>query len=334
MADIRKLQSELQSAIAVANDEVALQKVRSDYLGKKGKLTALLKKLASLAPEKRAKQGAELNQIKQQAMGELNDKLNAITKAESDRLLEEDTTDISLPNYGHGYGGWHPISSTRKRIEMIFHQAGYETMLGPEIEDDYHNFEALNFPPQHPARSEHDTFYFGDGRLLRTHTSPTQIRSMKSKQPPIRVICPGKTYRCDYDATHSPMFNQVEGMLIDKAVRFSDLKGTLQAFINGFFAREIPLRFRTSYFPFVEPGAEVDILWEEKSRASGEDKWMEILGCGMVHPNVLRHGGIDPAEYSGFAFGLGIERMAMLYYGINDIRLFYENDMRFLKQFV
>ena len=331
--DAKQLKEEIGKAIGEARDIASLQRIRSAYIGRKGKLTYLLKELNSLSLAERAKRGAQLNQIKQRLGELLRDKAAQISQAELDKSINEETIDISLPNYNQGRGGWHPVSIIRQKIESIFHHAGYETVLGPEIESDYYNFEALNFPPLHPARSMHDTFYFGDGRLLRTHTSPGQVRSMEAQEPPIRVICPGKTYRCDYDATHSPMFHQIEGMLIDKGVRFSDLKGTLQYFINSFFGREIKLRFRTSFFPFTEPSAEVDILWEERGKKGEKDKWLEILGCGMVHPNVLKYGGIDSQEYSGFAFGLGIERMAMLYYGIDDLRLFYENDMRFLRQF-
>ena len=356
-ADLTELQQALTKSLASAGTEQELQQIRQDFFGKQGKLSLLLKDLGKLPPDERAKQGALLNEIKTAGLAELNAKAEALKLEELNAGLQKDTQDLSLPKYGSETGGWHPVSSIRRRIERIFNNAGYETVLGPELESDYYNFEALNFPPLHPARSQHDTFYFADGSLLRTHTSPGQVRSMESKRPPIKIICPGKTYRCDYDATHSPMFHQVEGMLIDKGVRFTDLKGTLQEFINSFFGREMKLRFRASYFPFTEPSAEVDLLWAGKKGKggggaggagnrdgggggagkgdgkNGGEEWLEILGCGMVHPNVLRAGGIDPKEYSGFAFGLGVERMAMLYYGINDLRLFYENDGRFLSQF-
>lgn len=331
--DISQITKQLGDAINQADSEDNLQQVRTDFLGKKGKLTELLKQLSTLPPAERGGQGAALNQLKIQATQDINKKAALLQQQKMDAALLQDTTDISLPKYGRDRGAWHPINTVRKRIENIFNSAGYETVLGPEIETDYYNFEALNFPPLHPARSLHDTFYFGDGRLLRTHTSTGQVRAMETKQPPLAIICPGKTYRCDYDATHSPMFHQLEGMLIDKDVRFTDLKGTLQQFINAFFGREVQLRFRASYFPFTEPSAEVDLLWETTSSGKKETKWLEVLGCGMVHPNVLKSGNLDPTQYSGFAFGLGIERMAMLYYGINDLRLFYENDIRFLSQF-
>ena len=324
---------QLKNSINQADNEEALQQVRTAYLGKKGKLTELLKELGKLNPEERSKQGAALNELKLQATQDINNKSATLRQQEMDAEMLNDTTDITLPKYARERGSWHPISTVRRRIEGIFNSAGYETVLGPEVENDYYNFEALNFPPLHPARSLHDTFYFGDGRLLRTHTSTGQIRAMEVKEPPLRIICPGKTYRCDYDATHSPMFHQVEGMVIDTDIRFTDLKGTLQQFINAFFGREMQLRFRASYFPFTEPSAEVDLLWEIKTEGKQTTKWLEILGCGMVHPNVLKSGNLDPEKYNGFAFGLGIERMAMLYYGIDDLRLFYENDIRFLSQF-
>ncbi len=331
--DISQITKQLQESISKADNEEALQQVRTDYLGKKGQLTELLKQLSRLPPTERSSQGAALNQLKIQATQDINNKAGLLSQQKMDAELLQDTTDISLPKYGRERGSWHPINTVRKRIENIFNSAGYETVLGPEIETDYYNFEALNFPPQHPARSLHDTFYFSDGRLLRTHTSTGQVRAMETKEPPLAIICPGKTYRCDYDATHSPMFHQLEGMLVDKDVKFTDLKGTLQQFINTFFGREMQLRFRASYFPFTEPSAEVDLLWEINSSGKKETKWLEVLGCGMVHPNVLKSGNLDPTKYNGFAFGLGIERMAMLYYGIDDLRLFYENDIRFLSQF-
>lgn len=329
MQDIERLAQEISDALQKATDEHSLEKLKTTYLGKKGSLTALLKQLSSLPPDGRMAIGTRLNSIKNNTRQAINDKLCQFKQSAQNQALLNDVTDISLPHYETRYGSWHPVSRVRRLVEDIFRQAGYETVLGPEKENDYYNFQALNFPPLHPARTLHDTFYFSDNELLRTHTSTGQIRAMETRKPPIRIICPGKTYRCDYDATHTPMFHQLEGMLIDKGVSFSDLKGTLQEFINAFFGRKIRLRFRASYFPFTEPSAEVDLLWDEKN-----EKWLEILGCGMVHPNVLSYGGINSNEYSGFAFGLGIERMAMLYYGINDLRSFYENDLRFLNQFV
>jgi phenylalanyl-tRNA synthetase alpha chain len=232
---------------------------------------------------------------------------------------------VTLPGRGEGMGGLHPVTRTMRRMETIFRQAGFGVHTGPEIEDEFHNFEALNIPEHHPARAMHDTFYFGDGRLLRTHTSPVQIRSMKRQGAPIRLIAPGRVYRCDSDQTHSPMFHQVEGLVVDRDVSFANLKAVLHDFLECFFERKVRLRFRPSYFPFTEPSAEVDVEWG--------DGWLEILGCGMVHPRVLEFGGIDPEEFTGYAFGMGVERLAMLRYGVNDLRLFFENDLRFLRQF-
>lgn len=333
--DIRSLADEIFTAIERAENERQLEAMRLKYFGKKGILSRLLKDIGNLAAAQRAQRGAELNKLTREARQSLVNKKTELANLRMEESLRADTVDLSLPAQGRKYGGWHPVSRIRRRIENIFHQAGYDTVLGPEMESDYYNFEALNFPLNHPARDMHDTFYFGDGRLLRTHTSPGQIRAMEISKPPIRVICPGKTFRCDHDATHTPMFNQVEGLVVDKGMSFADLKGTLQTFVNAFFGKGVQLRFRASYFPFTEPSAEVDILWSSSAtEKSGQDKWLEILGCGMVHPNVLRIGGVDPAEYSGFAFGMGIERMTMCYFGIDDIRLFYENDLRFLHQFV
>ncbi len=328
--DITKLRKELLAAIANAEDEAQLEAARLTYFGKKGIVSRLLQEIGKLPVEHRAQAGAKLNQLRQDSQQLLLAKKEKLVVEKWNRDLASQSIDVSLPAKRKNHGGWHPISQIRYRIEDIFRQAGYDTVIGPEIESDYYNFEALNFPPNHPARDMHDTFYFDDGRLLRTHTSPTQLRAMEHSSPPIRIICPGKTFRCDHDATHSPMFHQVEGLVIDETISFADLKGTLQAFVNAFFDKEVKLRFRASYFPFTEPSAEVDMLHLGKK---GKE-WLEILGCGMVHPNVLREGGINAQSYSGFAFGMGIERMAMLYFGIDDLRLFYENDMRFLRQFV
>lgn len=327
--DIAKLKKEVLAAIANAKDESQLEEARLRYFGKKGIVSGLLREIGKLSAEQRAKSGAELNLLRHEAQSLLLSRKEALALEKWNQDLARQSIDVSLPARGRGYGSWHPVSQVRRRIEDIFRQAGYDTVLGPEIESDYYNFEALNFPAGHPARDMHDTFYFADGRLLRTHTSPGQIRAMEVSKPPIRVICPGKTFRCDHDATHSPMFHQVEGLVVDRGVSFADLKGTLQAFVNAFFGEEVRLRFRASYFPFTEPSAEVDILRGGKEN----EQWLEILGCGMVHPNVLKEGGVNPQEYSGFAFGMGVERMAMLYFGIDDLRLFYENDLRFLRQF-
>jgi phenylalanyl-tRNA synthetase alpha chain len=290
----------------------ALDALRVGLLGKNGIVTAALKTLGALAPDERKARGAEVNLIK-------------------DRLVDaSETIDVSLPGRDGERGGIHPITRALERIASIFARLGYQRVDGPEIEDDWHNFEALNFPPHHPARAMHDTFYFGDGRLLRTHTSPVQIRSMKGRQPPIRIIAPGKVYRSDSDQTHSPMFHQIEGLLVDETSSFADLKGTLAEFVRAFFERDFEMRLRPSHFPFTEPSAEVDIRWEAED---GSSRWLEVLGCGMVHPNVLKNCGIDPERYTGFAFGLGVERFAMLRYGVSDLRAFFENDLRFLKQF-
>ena len=337
MQSIEALTKEMLGAVAKCQHPEDLRNLRVALLGKKGKLTARLRDLANLPKDQRAQQGARLNTLVKSVRAALDAKQEAFQQRALEQEMRREAIDSSLPAQGPAYGGWHPVSRVRQRIEQIFARAGYETILGPEIESDYYNFEALNFPPLHPARTLHDTFYFEDNLLLRTHTSPGQIRAMEDRKPPIQVICPGKTYRCDYDATHTPMFHQVEGLVVDKGISFADLKGTLQFFVNAFFGGEVKLRFRASYFPFTEPSAEVDILWDSVAtdrNAKMKGKWLEILGCGMVHPNVLRAGGVDAAEYSGFAFGMGVERMAMLAFGIEDIRLFYENDLRFLRCFV
>jgi phenylalanyl-tRNA synthetase alpha chain len=313
-----------------AQNLAELDSVRVKYLGKKGVVTELLKGLGALPPDQRPHAGNEINSLKQ-----------TITDALAARreLLEESAflaaaasrIDVSLPGRGQGRGGLHPVTLALQEIEKLFVLAGFETVEGPEIEDDYHNFEALNIPSHHPARAMHDTFYFPDGRLLRTHTSPVQIRVMAGRSPPFRIIAPGRVYRCDYDQTHSPMFHQVEGLLVDESASMSDLKGLLHQFLRAFFASEdLQIRFRPSYFPFTEPSAEVDIKLPSDHGLSG---WLEVLGCGMVHPNVLQNVGIDSERYRGFAFGLGVERLAMLRYGVSDLRLFFENDLQFLQQF-
>ena len=323
------LEKSLQ-AIALAPTLEKLEAERVALLGKNGVITAELKALGALSPEQRKQQGAEVNRAKQ-SIGEALAARKAVLEAAAlTQQLAAERIDVTLPGRGGERGGIHPITRALERIAAIFARLGYQRADGPEIEDDWHNFEALNFPPHHPARAMHDTFYFGDGRLLRTHTSPVQIRSMKGRQPPIRIIAPGKVYRSDSDQTHSPMFHQIEGLLVDETSSFADLKGTLTEFIRAFFERDFEMRFRPSYFPFTEPSAEVDIRWETRD---GESRWLEVLGCGMVHPNVLANCGIDPERYTGFAFGLGVERFAMLRYGVSDLRAFFENDLRFLKQF-
>ncbi|HMH67398.1 MAG TPA: phenylalanine--tRNA ligase subunit alpha [Pinirhizobacter sp.] len=308
----------------------ALENLRVTLLGKNGSITAQLKALGQLQGDDRKARGAEVNRAKQQLTDAIAARKQALDLADLDRRLASERLDVTLPGRSAEFGGIHPITRTLERIADIFGRLGYQRADGPEIEDDWHNFEALNFPPHHPARAMHDTFYFPDGRLLRTHTSPVQIRSMMGRQPPIRVIAPGKVYRSDSDQTHSPMFHQIEGLLVDETSSFADLKGTLAEFVRAFFERDFEMRFRPSYFPFTEPSAEVDIRWDA---ADGSTRWLEVLGCGMVHPTVLVNCGIDPERYSGFAFGLGVERFAMLRYGVGDLRAFFDNDLRFLRQF-
>jgi len=317
------------AAIADAATLDALEAQRVALLGKNGALTAELKALGKLPPEARRARGAEVNAAKGRVADAIADRRRALEQAVLAQRLASETVDVTLPGRDGSQGTLHPLTRTRARITAIFAQLGYSVAEGPEIEDDWHNFEALNFPAHHPARAMHDTFYFGDGRLLRTHTSPVQIRAMQGRQPPVRIIAPGKVYRADSDQTHSPMFHQVEGLLVDESATFADLKGTLSAFANAFFGRDLEMRLRPSYFPFTEPSAEVDIRWDTGSGT----RWLEVLGCGMVHPNVLKNCGIDPERYTGFAFGMGVERLAMLRYGVTDLRAFFENDVRFLRQF-
>ncbi len=303
-----------------------LDSVRVFYLGKKGKVSLELKSLSKLDPKERPKFGKQINKIKKTLQEKISLKKNDLNNQKIKASIEEAAIDITLPGKTSFIGNIHPLSTTLNEIEKIFINAGFLVDDGPEIEDEYHNFTALNIPGNHPARAMHDTFYFDNEYLLRTHTSPIQIRSMERDGVPIRVIAPGKVYRRDSDITHTPMFHQVEGLVIDKDINFTHLKGILHDFINSFFKDEMTLRFRPSYFPFTEPSAEVDLL-------SGDGQWLEILGCGMVHPKVLDNLGIDNKTFSGYAFGMGVERLTMLKYGIKDIRLFYENDLSFLSQF-
>jgi phenylalanyl-tRNA synthetase alpha chain len=330
MDDLDNVAAQALADIDKADTLDALDTLRVNLLGKNGIVTAALKILGTLAPDQRKARGAEVNTLKQRLADALARRKVVLEQRELERRLASEKLDISLPGRDGERGGIHPITRALERIASIFARLGYQRVDGPEIEDDWHNFEALNFPPHHPARAMHDTFYFGDGRLLRTHTSPVQIRAMAGRQPPIRIIAPGKVYRSDSDQTHSPMFHQIEGLLVDETSSFADLKGTLTEFIRAFFERDFEMRFRPSYFPFTEPSAEVDIRWDS---ADGSTRWLEVLGCGMVHPNVLTNCGIDPERYTGFAFGLGVERFAMLRYGVSDLRAFFENDLRFLRQF-
>jgi phenylalanyl-tRNA synthetase alpha chain len=330
MSDIEQLTQSALAAIDAAADLDALEAQRVGLLGKSGSITGQLKQLGTLPAEQRKAFGEQVNRAKETLAAALAARKAALEDLAFAKRLATETIDITLPGRGNGLGNLHPVSRTLERITDIFARLGYQLADGPEIEDDFHNFEALNFPPHHPARAMHDTFYFGDGRLLRTHTSGVQVRFMTETKPPLRMIAAGKVYRSDSDQTHTPMFHQVEGLLIDETSSFADLKGTLSEFVRAFFERDFEMRFRPSYFPFTEPSAEVDIAWQQPD---GSTRWLEVLGCGMVHPNVLRNCGIDPERYTGFAFGLGVERFAMLRYGVNDLRSFFENDVRFLKQF-
>ena len=330
MEHLKQLVTDGLDAVAQAADEAALDQVRVQYLGKKGELTQQLKSLGKLSAQERPAAGAKINEAKQQVQDAITVKRTMMAANALSKQLAVESIDVTLPGRGQDIGGLHPVTMTIERIQNFFAQIGFSVAQGPEIEDDYHNFEALNIPAHHPARAMHDTFYFGDGTLLRTHTSGVQVRTMEKQQPPIRIICPGRVYRCDSDQTHSPMFHQIEGLLVDDNISFADLKGILHNFLNVFFERDLQVRFRPSYFPFTEPSIEVDIGYLGED---GEQKWLEVLGCGMVHPKVFEHSGIDTEKYTGFAFGMGVERLAMLRYGVKDLRMFFENDLRFLAQF-
>ncbi|MFZ0470191.1 MAG: phenylalanine--tRNA ligase subunit alpha [Thiogranum sp.] len=332
------LEQQARDAVAAASDLKALDDIRVQYLGKKGLLTEQLKQLGKLPAEQRPQAGQAINVAKQQVQDAIETRKADLQRAALQAQLAGERVDVTLPGRGQHGGGLHPVTRTLARIEQLFAGMGFESVSGPEIEDDYHNFEALNIPAHHPARAMHDTFYIDTHRVLRTHTSPVQIRVMESQKPPFRVIAPGRVYRCDSDLTHTPMFHQVEGLLVDENVSFADLKGLLDEFLKHFFERDdLGVRFRPSYFPFTEPSAEVDIQCVMCSgkgcRVCSHSGWLEILGCGMVHPNVFEHVGVDNEQYTGLAFGVGVERLAMLKYGVNDLRLFFENDLRFLQQF-
>ena len=318
----------LQQALAevkAAGDLAALDQVRINYLGKKGHITRLLKQLGGLPAEERPAAGEAINNAKTDLQEAIENQRILLVRAQLELKLAGEQVDITLPGRGQRRGGLHPVTLTLQKIQHLFSQIGFEVVYGPEVEDDYYNFEALNIPAHHPARAMHDTFYFDDKTLLRTHTSSVQIRVMKKRKPPLCIIAPGRVYRCDLDMTHTPMFHQVEGLLVDEHVTFAQLKGLLKDFLEHFFNRSLQIRFRPSYFPFTEPSAEVDIM--------GDNGWLEVLGCGMVHPRVLENTGIDSNKYTGLAFGMGVERLAMLQYGIDDLRVFFENDLRFLQQF-
>jgi len=333
-----ELMGQAHDEISAAASLVALDEVRVRYMGKKGLLTDQLKQLGQLPPEERREAGQEINKAKQALAAALDLRKESMQEEALNARLQAETIDVTLAGRDSETGSLHPITQTIKRIESIFAQLGFETVEGPEIEDDFHNFTALNVPEHHPARAMHDTFYFDDGLLLRTHTSSVQVHTMEDNEPPYRVIAPGRVYRCDSDVTHSPMFHQVEGLMVDKDVTFADLKGVLDAFFKAFFeVDELPVRFRASYFPFTEPSAETDIQCVlcsgEGCKVCSHTGWLEVKGCGMVHPEVLKHTGVDPDKYTGFAFGFGVERLAMLRYGIDDLRILFDNDTRFLEQF-
>ena len=339
MAGIEELGAQALADIASADSPEALEALRVSLLGKAGSITAQLKSLGALPADQRKATGEAINLARDAISAALAVRKAGLDDAALDTRLATETVDVTLPGHNRARGGTHPLTRALERITTIFAQLGYELADGPEIEDDWHNFEALNFPPHHPARAMHDTFYLpgdgGIGRLLRTHTSGVQVRYMQDLlagggAPPLRMIAAGKVYRSDSDQTHSPMFHQIEGLLVDEHATFADLKGTISEFLRGFFERDFEMLFKPTYFPFVEPGADVVIRWDTEDGAS---RWLEVLGCGMVHPNVLRAVGIDPERYTGFAFGMGVERLAMLRYGVNDLRAFFENDVRFLRQF-
>ena len=342
MQALDTLKAEATTAISSAEDAPALERLRVELLGKKGRVTDLLKSLGQLEASERPQAGAEINALKQHLNTLIGERKQLLQSAALAEQLANERLDVTLPGRGEQPGSLHPITRTIERMSAFFATLGFDVVEGPEVEDDYHNFEALNIPAHHPARAMHDTFYVNDADgsgkyVLRTHTSPVQVRTMENKKPPIRIICPGRVYRCDSDLTHTPMFHQVEGLVVDEGITFADLKGTVDQFLKAFFEVDVPVRFRPSYFPFTEPSAEVDIQCTncggDGCRVCSQTGWLEIMGCGMVHPNVLKSSGIDPEKYSGFAFGMGQDRLAMLRYGINDLRLFFENDLKFLKQF-
>ncbi|MEO0423330.1 MAG: phenylalanine--tRNA ligase subunit alpha [Pseudomonadota bacterium] len=338
MEPLGELLARATSEVEAAADAAALDEVRVRYLGKKGALTERLKGLSALPGDQRRDAGREINVAKGQLQQLLNARRETLAAAALAERLASERIDVTLPGRGVATGGLHPVTRTMQRVESLFRQVGFDVAEGPEIEDDFHNFEALNIPEHHPARAMHDTFYMkGEQWLLRTHTSPVQIREMLSSEPPVRLIAPGRVYRCDSDVTHTPMFHQIEGLVVDENISFANLKHVLHEFVQQFFEQSLALRLRPSYFPFTEPSAEVDIgcviCGGEGCRVCSGTGWLEIAGCGMVHPNVLRHANVDPERYTGYAFGMGVERLAMLRYHVDDLRLFFENDVRFLQQF-
>jgi phenylalanyl-tRNA synthetase alpha chain len=337
LESLTDLMARAGAEVDAAADVASLEQVRVRYLGKKGALTERLKSLSQLPGDQRRDAGREINQAKSQLEASIGTRRDALAAEALEQRLASETIDVTLPGRGAGTGGLHPVTRTLMRVEELFRQIGFDVAEGPEIEDDFHNFEALNIPPHHPARAMHDTFYLDERWLLRTHTSPVQIRAMLAGEPPVRLIAPGRVYRCDSDVTHTPMFHQVEGLVVDRGISFANLKHVLHQFVEHFFEQSLALRFRPSYFPFTEPSAEVDIecvmCGGAGCRVCSGTGWLEIAGSGMVHPNVLAHVNIDSERYSGYAFGMGVERLAMLRYHVNDLRLFFENDVRFLQQF-
>jgi phenylalanyl-tRNA synthetase alpha chain len=337
MPDLSSLLQQALEEVAKCGDLPALDEVRVRWLGKKGAFTDQLKALGALPATERPAAGQRINEAKERLQAAIEGRRASLENAAVEQQLAAGRIDVTAPGRGEEPGGLHPVTKARLRIEMLFRRAGFQVASGPEIEDDFHNFEALNIPPNHPARAMHDTFYFGDGRLLRTHTSPVQIRAMLSNGAPIAIIAPGRVYRVDHDMTHSPMFHQLEGLVVGESVSFANMKAALHGFLQAYFEQDLAMRLRPSYFPFTEPSAEVDMscvfCGGKGCRTCKQTGWMEIAGCGMVHPNVLRSGGIDAEKFTGYAFGMGIDRLAMLRYGVNDLRLFFENDLRFLRQF-
>jgi len=337
MTTLEDVLARAQGELLEADTLMLLDQVRVQYLGKKGLITEQMKSLGTLAGDERKAAGAKINLVRDQLVEAIEARKEVLEAEALKARLASETIDVTLPGRGQQIGGLHPVTLTLRRMSALFSRIGFDIVEGPEVEDDYHNFEALNIPASHPARAMHDTFYFDEHTLLRTHTSPVQVRIMESQTPPLRVIAPGRVYRCDSDLTHTPMFHQVEGFLVDRDVSFADLRGILYEFLTLFFEKDVAVRFRPSYFPFTEPSAEVDIACVmcdgQGCRVCKQTGWLEVMGCGMIHPRVFEAVHIDPEVYSGFAFGLGVERMAMLRYGINDLRLFFENDLRFLRQF-
>ena len=338
MLNLDAILKEAQAAFAGIDNPAELEQAKARYLGKSGVLTEQLKQLGKMPPEERREAGARINQAKDLLEQALKDRREAIQERLLQAQLAQEALDVTLPGRGLGVGGLHPVTRTQQRIEALFRSIGFSVAEGPEIESDFYNFTALNIPENHPARAMHDTFYVDDRHVLRTHTSPVQVHYMQNHQPPLKIIAPGRVYRCDSDVTHTPMFHQVEGLWVDEQVNFAELKGVLADFMQRFFERDdLKVRFRPSFFPFTEPSAEMDIgcvmCGGTGCRVCSHTGWLEVLGCGMVHPNVLGHVNVDSEKYLGFAFGLGVERLAMLRYGVNDLRLFFESDLRFLRQF-